>query len=817
MPKLKHLAAALLLLPLLLCGQPSVLVSPTSVSFLNVTAGTAVAGQTVIVSSTSPAQQQWFSTTTYSSGSGWLTLSTTNGILQGQAPINVVFGINPTITSTMANGTYSASVIYKLLAGASQTVSVVLCLGNTCGTPPTTTPTSVSLTVGQDTTGTSVLTVNTGLAASWSGTVTTSSGGNWLSISPSSGAIPSSTNVTVNTTGMAVGSYSGSVIITSGGGQVAVGVNLTVVGSHLPSSATFFRMLAYQNNGTFEAALYNFAALSPGGTLTATVPATVTIVCPPGVNGTDAAHYLYISGGVGTAEAVLITGGTCTSAAVNGTITFTPANNHSGAWTITSASGGIQEAYADLPSAGGEINIPSGTITFYATTTFAKVVSLIGPGPEAATITCPAGIDCFRVTTNPFTGVDQTTIFQGFKLGGNSAANSVGIHASGIVGFTLKDFVVSDFTGTGAVGWWMDNGASFSDPAANFSERTQTYKVWLNNNTVGLKFTVQAAATDHSFFYSNFKDMHFNVNAGQTGVLFSGTASSATSPFLFNSLIDWQFNCYNAATMISIVGTATTLEGNTYNILGETTGGAGCVPLANAGFMGGVGQFKADNSAAPTGAGTVVWRAGYYGINANQVIENPNTLSSRVQFGAGSYMIPQLGAPGAFKQCFGLRVHFDGTNWITDVIAGTNNGGAVICEDGTALQFFSIPSTGSSSPQTISTAALAAYERSFIKGTGVFFGPETGGGAPASLMLSEAHAINWGTIAANACVDSSFTLTGAVSTDSYFVTTAAAPPAGIFFNVFGGGASAPVVRACNATTAPVVVNSLTMRVDAWRH
>lgn len=89
---------------------------------------------------------------------------------------------------------------------------------------------------------------------------------------------------------------------------------------------------------------FNFTAQAPGGSLTATVGASATLTpCPLGVNGADTDHYLWISGGTGTAERILITGGTCTSGAATGTVTFTPANNHTGAWTIGSYSLGAQE------------------------------------------------------------------------------------------------------------------------------------------------------------------------------------------------------------------------------------------------------------------------------------------------------------------------------------------------------------------------------------------------------------------------------------------------------------------------------------------
>ncbi len=97
---------------------------------------------------------------------------------------------------------------------------------------------------------------------------------------------------------------------------------------------------------------------TPGGTLTSGISNTVTLSagCPYGVNGTSIGpHYLYASAGTGTAEAVLITGGTCVSGASSGTVIFTPANNHSGAWTLTSATGGMQELLYYNQSVGGTV------------------------------------------------------------------------------------------------------------------------------------------------------------------------------------------------------------------------------------------------------------------------------------------------------------------------------------------------------------------------------------------------------------------------------------------------------------------------------
>ncbi len=132
------------------------------------------------------------------------------------------------------------------------------------------------------------------------------------------------------------------------------------------------------------ATLYNFSMKVKGHpvTLTGGVAATVTLgPVPAGVNGTDTHHYLYISGGTGTAEAVLITGGTALSGAPIGTVTFTPANNHSGEWTISSASHGIVEAMYSCPNL--PIVAPPGSLDIYAPIyVVLSTAGLVGAGPN---------------------------------------------------------------------------------------------------------------------------------------------------------------------------------------------------------------------------------------------------------------------------------------------------------------------------------------------------------------------------------------------------------------------------------------------------
>lgn len=90
---------------------------------------------------------------------------------------------------------------------------------------------------------------------------------------------------------------------------------------------------------------FDFTAQTPGGNLTAGITNIVTLSpVPTGVNASNIGHYLYLDNGVGTTEAVLITGGTAVSDATSGTVTFIPVNSYSGSWTIKSATAGCQEA-----------------------------------------------------------------------------------------------------------------------------------------------------------------------------------------------------------------------------------------------------------------------------------------------------------------------------------------------------------------------------------------------------------------------------------------------------------------------------------------
>src|SRR6266567_1714559 len=114
---------------------------------------------------------------------------------------------------------------------------------------------------------------------------------------------------------------------------------------------------------------------SPSADLSTVGTKTVTLTqCPLGVTGNEPQYYLYIAG-TGTAEAVLITGGTCAGNGLPGTVQFTTTNPHSAGYTIGSASSGLQEALIAArftpsnplgSSQSGKVIVPPGELKAFA-------------------------------------------------------------------------------------------------------------------------------------------------------------------------------------------------------------------------------------------------------------------------------------------------------------------------------------------------------------------------------------------------------------------------------------------------------------------
>jgi uncharacterized protein (TIGR03437 family) len=199
--------------------------SPSSLTFNGVTGGSNPAAQTIAVSASGSTAIAYTVAATTASGGSWLS-ATASGTTPGS------ISVTPTIAN-LAAGTYTGTVTITA-SGASnspQTVAVTLVVAN----PPalTSSPQSVTFNYQVGAGGPPTQTLNIS-APSGSGpftytiAATTSTGGNWLSTSPTTAATPSSVTVSVNASGLQAGTYIGSLAI-SAPGATSVTVQVTLV------------------------------------------------------------------------------------------------------------------------------------------------------------------------------------------------------------------------------------------------------------------------------------------------------------------------------------------------------------------------------------------------------------------------------------------------------------------------------------------------------------------------------------------------------------------------------------------------------------
>lgn len=165
----------------------------------------------------------------------------------------------------------------------------------------------------------------------------------------------------------------------------------TTVGSAGPAGPAGPQGIPGVPGGAFNVALYNFTPQTPLVSLASGNNTISLAPMPLGVNGSDLYHRLYVSGGTGTAEACLITGGSGTAGSAGGQVIINCANTHTGAWTIQSIDKGIQEAAQAAETAGGgTVFCPAGLYTSYAALQLQSKVVL--QGNQSCEIQAAAGL-----------------------------------------------------------------------------------------------------------------------------------------------------------------------------------------------------------------------------------------------------------------------------------------------------------------------------------------------------------------------------------------------------------------------------------------
>ncbi|MGJ5820665.1 beta strand repeat-containing protein, partial [Paludibaculum fermentans] len=189
--------------------------------------------QVLAVASTTAANFGFSVSASTSSGGNWLTASPSGNCCVTPRGVRVVV----TTSAAMAVGTYTGQVVFT--SGALvQTVPVTLVVAPVAGTFFDNTPGQVSFSMkpGGHPPSQVVQVRNAGVGSlNWTLTTATSNGGNWLTVSSSSGTAPSLITVGINTAnlpngGSTAGTYSGQLLFQTAGGAsiITVPIGLTI-------------------------------------------------------------------------------------------------------------------------------------------------------------------------------------------------------------------------------------------------------------------------------------------------------------------------------------------------------------------------------------------------------------------------------------------------------------------------------------------------------------------------------------------------------------------------------------------------------------
>jgi uncharacterized protein (TIGR03437 family) len=194
-------------------GSATVTASPTSLQFNQV--GTTVPANQTVTLTSSLSGLNFFA----AANQPWITVTPASGILSATGtPITV--GVNPTGLTQGQN--YEGAVTVSVSGVTTLTIPVRFSYQSSGAL----TLAPASLTFNAQTGGTApaaqnIAVTSTGVALPFTAAATTTTGGNWLSVSPASGNTTASggaaTNlsVSVNATGLAAGTYQGTITVTS--------------------------------------------------------------------------------------------------------------------------------------------------------------------------------------------------------------------------------------------------------------------------------------------------------------------------------------------------------------------------------------------------------------------------------------------------------------------------------------------------------------------------------------------------------------------------------------------------------------------------
>ena len=192
--------------------------------------GGAPASQTITLAGT-PGAINFTATGVTTTGGAWLTVNPATGTTPGTVTVSANAGSLPV-------GTYTGTVTIAAPGAAGSPFTYAVTLNVVTPISITASPATLSFGYTLNTAAPAAQTVQIGAQGPagvgtlatfpFTATVATSNGGNWLSVSPATGADPGSISVSVNPQGLVAGNYTGTVTIASAGQNGASPATVTV-------------------------------------------------------------------------------------------------------------------------------------------------------------------------------------------------------------------------------------------------------------------------------------------------------------------------------------------------------------------------------------------------------------------------------------------------------------------------------------------------------------------------------------------------------------------------------------------------------------
>ncbi len=338
---------------------------------------------------------------------------------------------------------------------------------------------------------------------------------------------------------------------------------------------------------------FDFAAQTPGGTLTGGggLQSITLTPCPVGIiaNGPYAST-VYISNGTGTAEACVCAGGTATSGLASGTILVSPLNSHSGAWTVTSATGGLQEAinYQWLTYVGGTVWLnPQAGITLHGRVSFPTGgFSLDGLGGATATISRASDYpNGDLLYLNPSSS--YYTNISNLRIDNQTTASQT---SGAAINCTLNRCVLTNFYCSGGyIQLYLDAAPGFRGQGIELHTGTHSNSLIKLSSVVGLSVPTDVVFSDCELFVNLGVGVRIGACDGATFSNFQGGNGSpgwlvspeAAPGYVANLKIDgllWDSNGNNGNAVIDIAAGASSagnvtinncnfLDGSTYGVV----------------------------------------------------------------------------------------------------------------------------------------------------------------------------------------------------------------------------------------------------------